>query len=195
MSIEFKINTRIVYIKYLILSIVFISCEKNTSMKAIEYKKNIFPIQFLNKLSLKSRDGIDTFQIYFLTNYSNHGVYVKTVKNDGAYSIDLIKKIYEQEHCLKSKNTNEWIYSIGNNASVKSSIDSIFLSPNKSILFAMRDMSATKIDSMSYIIKIKYGNPYRDTLVRKKMRLYNNEKFVEDTAYWPAIEGVLKKGL
>lgn len=182
--------------KYFILffCLILLSCEHPNNIITSD-KTNKFPIQFLKNEILKTHDGIDTFQIYALSNVSKNTIYVKTVKNENVFENKLIKKIYERDYCLKHKNSSEWSCGIESNAHGYYSIDSIALNSNESILFVMRNIEYNLLDSILYNIKIKikHGSTYKDTLVRKKLRLYNNEKFVEDMVYWPAIEDVLNQ--
>jgi hypothetical protein len=174
------------------------SCNLFTDNKAedqvLSVKNNDFLIGFASNRIFGNNLDRDTFQVYYIYNNSLDAIWIATVKDSG-FESNLINKIYEKETFIKHSHKNQWARFTSDNSNGFGSIDSVLLSPKKVILFAMQKISKNDIDSMSYTVKIKvkHNTNYNDTLVRKKLRLYNNEKFIEDTAYWPAIENTLNK--
>ena len=177
---------------------IFFGCDKQdinrlaiTPLKSI--KKHPYPIFYCGDYKLHTTEGEDIYQFYYLWNNTKDTIYVKTMRKD-YFNYAPINVIYGQHVMRKIQNDNQgWHFSfesLGNYA-----LDSVMVKPKGILLHVEVGIHRNTFDSLLYDIKlkIKHDNTYKDTLIRKKMRLYNNEKFVEDTAYWPAIEGLLKQ--
>ncbi len=196
------------FLNIIFITILFNSCTTNSrkqdeqiELAKISYKHKMYlHITYYKTETIKMSKPNDygkinfySNQLYSIYNSSDDSVWLylvnkaKNLKNITMYTKTLL--CYNELFHYQEKND----FLMGqrpSNFEGYEKHDSIFLLPKKSFIFPMFDAYNSGLDSLAYElkIKIKKGSIYKDTLVRKKLRLYNNEKFIEDLEDWPSIK-------
>lgn len=180
------------FLFYLILFCFFFAC--TTNKESTEQKiKDYLPISYFKTLQLKIKTPASNgkiverpFHLYSLLNNSKDTLFVTSVNFSELKELTGYNLLYQKSFRFHNTSKNTWSSTAATNQSLASEADSSYLLPGKSFVFYFELSQATDIDSASFLmeVKIKRGNIFKDTLIRKRFVKPINGRFTEAQGNW-----------